>query len=127
MNFRVSPEGGTAMKRILVADDEVTICDMLEEILRPLGEVTCVHTGREVYALLTTCRDLYDVCVCDVMMPDWGGDEAVELIRGLGVSTPVIFISGHLASSLSLPSGCTLLTKPFAMHHLIDTVKKVMR
>lgn len=102
------------IKRALVADDENAVCGLIHTILADMGFLaSVVHTGREAFNLMTTCRTLYDVAIVDVVMPEWDGAETVEMIRGLSVTTPIILISGHVFDS-GIAHGVPFLSKPFS-------------
>lgn len=110
--------------RILVADDESLMRHSISEVLGTEYEVTCVATGREVYSLLTGCRELFDAALLDIRMPEWGGDEAWEMCHALGCEIPVAFMSG---ARLEAPKGKLLLIKPFRREELLDLVALLVK
>jgi two-component system, OmpR family, KDP operon response regulator KdpE len=79
------------MKRVLVIDDEAPIRRLLEIALAGLGwEVLCAATGTE--GLEAARADKPDVALLDLNLPDMGGLELLERLRGWS-SLPVIVIS----------------------------------
>jgi signal transduction histidine kinase/CheY-like chemotaxis protein len=59
-------------KRVLIVDDEPSICSMMRRILGKLHEVAVVHSGREALAVLEG-DDGFDRVFCDLMMADMTG------------------------------------------------------
>lgn len=118
-------------KRVLVVDDEESVCEGIELALSPAGfEVTKVLTGEEAVKLLE--REDFDVVLMDLIMPGMDGTEACERIKAIKPRTRVVAISGS-------PSGQRLdrflraggielyLYKPFGKQELIEGVEKALR
>lgn len=68
------------MKRILVVDDDVRLCDVLAEFLTRDGyEVAIAHDGR---AALDRLREGgIDLVIADINMPELGGASLVTMLR----------------------------------------------
>lgn len=80
------------MTKILLADDERSLCDALEIILEDAGYEVCVaHDGRE--AVEVFAREQPDLAILDVMMPRLDGFEVVEKIREMRPAMPVLILS----------------------------------
>ena len=63
-------------KRILIVDDDVTTCKILEHVFRSKGyRVKSVHTGRD--AILVNRVESFDVALMDIKLPD---REGIELL-----------------------------------------------
>ncbi|HNT37419.1 MAG TPA: response regulator, partial [bacterium] len=83
-------------QRILVIDDEAIICLSCERILASDGhKVDFRNDARE--GLETAIKGNYDIILLDLMMPDLGGLELLDLLRQAGVTSEVIIITGHAA------------------------------
>ncbi|MCX5790280.1 MAG: response regulator [Elusimicrobia bacterium] len=68
------------MARILVIDDEASICDLLKEILAGHGhQVETAADGREAVQLVR--KNPYDLLILDRNMPHMTGLEAARMIR----------------------------------------------
>jgi CheY-like chemotaxis protein len=106
---------------VLLADDDETICKLIRDMI-PDAMVSEVRNGKEVYALLTYCRDLYDLAIIDIHMPEWHGDEAVEMARALGVDTPILFITGDVMKR----GLADTLTKPFCIFELQSKIEELL-
>ena len=71
---------GGLSNRILVIDDEVLICRMLNRLLKVGYEVVTATTGSEAKNYLEERPD-FGVILCDLMMPEISGMELFEWIE----------------------------------------------
>lgn len=116
--------------RVLVADDEPNIVELLATSLKFAGfEVSTANDGREAYeqALIGD----FDILILDVMMPQFDGFEVISKLRGIGIDTPVIFLTardslGDKVRGLTLGAD-DYLTKPFSLEELVARVRTVLR
>jgi CheY-like chemotaxis protein len=68
------------VKRILVADDDAGLCELLREFLFRDGySVTVVHDGRR--ALEELRKNSIDLLIIDINMPELGGASLVHMLR----------------------------------------------
>jgi nitrogen-specific signal transduction histidine kinase/CheY-like chemotaxis protein len=115
--------------RVLVIDDEVSICSVIRRSLSA-HDVTVRHSAVEALALLRT--EAYDVVLCDLMMPVMTGIELFEtLSRELPWVCPrVIFLTGGAftpAAKEFLDKNPNLkLEKPFSMKELKSAVQAML-
>src|SRR5437016_12398881 len=82
------------MSKVLVVDDSLSVRKVVERALAGRQiEVVCAASGSEAIERLE--RDVPDVVVCDVVMPDRDGYEICEFIkRPPSLShTPVLLLS----------------------------------
>lgn len=116
--------------KIYLVDDDDTLRDGLQEILRRAGhEVRATANGIKTEQLL---RDWpVDVVVCDLLMPD---SEGFEVLRAVQRSTPdakfimISGASGELSQFLELApmlGADAVLQKPFAPDDLLETIDKL--
>jgi DNA-binding response OmpR family regulator len=80
----------TADATVLVVDDEAEVADVYALRLRDQYETETAYGGR---AALERLDEDVDVVLLDRRMPDIGGDEVLEEIRGRDISTRVIMIT----------------------------------
>jgi DNA-binding response OmpR family regulator len=118
------------MKRILIAEDQTDIRDLLALNLRAAGyEVVEVADG--LAALATETARPNDLLVLDLMMPGMDGLEVCKALRGRGSSTPILMLtakSTELDRVLGLELGADdYLTKPFSLAELLARVKALLR
>ncbi len=113
------------MARIVVAEDERDILDLIVFILQTAGhEVIPVNNGRD--AVETVKREKPDLVLLDVRMPYMDGYEACKHIKEdpETASIPVVFLSargqeGEIRTGLELGAEKYIL-KPFSPMQLLD-------
>jgi PAS domain S-box-containing protein len=96
---RPTPPRSDSIPRLLVVDDETALAMALKKVLESDHQVTAVTTGRAALDLLLE-NGLFDVVLCDVLMPGLSG---IDLYREVERRRPelmrqIIFMSG--ASSM---------------------------
>ena len=110
------------MKRILVAEDQTDIRNLLVLNLKSAGyEVTQVADGLAALASETTRAN--HLLILDLMMPGMDGLELCKTLRARGCSTPILMLtakSTELDRVLGLELGADdYLTKPFSLAELL--------
>jgi len=109
----------TPRARILIADDEAHVREVLRHFLTREGYlVSAVEDGRGVLDTVSTFQP--DVIVVDMVMPGLTGADVLTALRRACVTVPMILIS---ASDIVVREGFfAVLTKPFNLRALADTV-----
>jgi DNA-binding response OmpR family regulator len=115
-------------KKILVIDDELAICYLLERQLRRAGFTVCaIPDGSEGLAVLSTF--VPDLVILDIMMPDMDGFEVCRRIRKhlQAADTPIMFLSGSTTKEhkrLAFELGADdFLVKPFRKEELLAHIE----
>lgn len=115
-------------KRVLVAEDEADILDMLCAVLESEGaQVATAHDGGEALALLRSGFQP-DAVVTDLMMPGTTGvDLAIELrAQPETIDLPIVAISASpYMLQLVDDDVDARLEKPFSLTDLLDTLEKL--
>ena len=116
--------------RILVAEDEQTILDLLSASLRHAGfEVIEALDGDEALRLARTERP--DVLLLDVMMPGHDGFEVVRTLRSEGINAPVLFVTARDATQDKVrglsDGGDDYVTKPFSLDEVHARIRALLR
>lgn len=119
------------MARIVVADDDVDIRELVEFKLSTMGhEIVAVGDGA---AALEACRKQRpDLAILDVMMPGMSGLEAMKAIREEPAlaGLPVILLTARAQESdveNGLGSGADdYITKPFSPRELAARVEALV-
>jgi two-component system OmpR family response regulator len=115
--------------RILVADDEPYITDVVTAALRFEGFASEeASTGSE--ALEKAREGMCDLIVLDVMLPDIDGFEVCRRLRDENVLTPVLFLTardGTADKLAGLVHGDDYVTKPFSIDELVARIRAVLR
>lgn len=125
-----NPATTPATARVLVAEDQADIRDLLVLNLRSAGyEVTAVADG--VAALASQNEVASDLLILDLMMPGLDGLEVCKALRARGHGTPILMLtakSTELDRVLGLELGADdYLTKPFSLAELLARVKALLR
>ena len=116
------------MIQILIVDDEKPICDLIQMSLTRAGyHCMCVYDGLAAADILE--RNVFDLILLDVMLPNADGFELMEYIRPLGI--PVIFLTarGSVDDRVrGLRMGAEdYIVKPFEVIELLARVEVVLR
>ena len=86
------------MSRILIVDDEPTICETFSIALQACGhEVMTVGDGHEALKLLE--HESFDLIITDLQMPHCSGIGLLESIRKTNPDARVILMSSHVNGS----------------------------
>ncbi len=118
------------MSKILIADDDNEIRDLLEFDISHSGyEVECVKDGME--ALEKAMSNRYDLILLDVMMPKMNGFEVCRNIRNSGKKTPVLLLTAKgTIGDKTEGFGCgadDYLVKPFDIREVLLRIKALLR
>lgn len=116
--------------RILIVEDEVKITQALKFLFtKQKIDVDIANDGAE--GLILSGKDIYDVIVLDIMLPNVSGLDILKSMRKSGNKTPVIMLTAKDSVDdrvLGLDSGADdYLIKPFATKELIARVKALAR
>ncbi|MFJ7181127.1 response regulator transcription factor [Streptomyces massasporeus] len=116
--------------RVLVVDDDAAIRRSLERGLRLAGFTVELAEGG-LSALRGIKHSPPDVIVLDISMPDIGGIEVCETLRGTGNEVPVLILSAldETADRITgLQAGADdYLVKPFALQELVLRLQALLR
>ncbi|NBD95325.1 MAG: response regulator [Gammaproteobacteria bacterium] len=115
---------------VLIVDDDVELCEMLEEFLSGEGmKVTCVHDGPSGKRRATE-GERPDAVVLDVMMPGTNGFDVLRAIRQAS-DVPVIMLTARGDDTdriVGLELGADdYLPKPFNPRELAARLRAVWR
>ncbi len=127
------------MKTILVIDDDVSIGNMLEEVLQKEGYRVCrAYSGTEAVLALSKTPDTGfggkalhpvkpDLVLLDLMLPGLNGEEILPYLEGI----PVIVISAKASSEdkveMLLRGASDYVTKPFEIRELTARIAVRLR
>ncbi|MCX9156090.1 two-component system response regulator CreB [Niveibacterium sp. 24ML] len=117
------------MSRILIVDDEPTIADTLNYVLRSEGhEVARAETGLDGLAALRDAPP--DLALVDVGLPDISGFELVRRLRAFS-DLPVMFLTAR-GDEIDRVMGFELgaddyVVKPFSPREVAGRVRAILR
>jgi two-component system response regulator PilR (NtrC family) len=116
--------------RILVCDDEASLREMLQILLRREGyrvdAVDGVHAAREQLG----SADPYDVVITDLVMPDGTGMEVLDAVRARSVDTQTLMVTAFATTEQAVEAmrkgAYDYVQKPFRNHELLATLEKAL-
>src|SRR4029079_16320850 len=117
------------MGKILLCDDEDSLCRSLGRILRAAGHEVVAMDGARGYSRLKEER--FDLILTDIRMPEVSGFEILNAARSFAPGTPVVAMSGSAEipdAVRAMHAGARdFLIKPFDVRALEDAVSTVLR
>jgi DNA-binding NtrC family response regulator len=115
--------------KILIIDDEKSICNTLKEILEyEKYEVDIANDGAE--GLKKAQDSHYDLVLCDIKMPKMDGIEVLSKLQELKPEMPVVMISGHGTIETAVDAirkgAYDYISKPPDLNRLLVTVRNAL-
>jgi two-component system NtrC family sensor kinase len=118
-------------KRILVVEDEMQICQLLEDVIHAAGhDAETAANGRIALELID--RGNFDLIISDVKMPEVSGPELYAALKrkGTALEHRLIFVTGDLMNSETLrfieSTGRPWLGKPFDIAAISRTISECL-
>lgn len=119
------------MPRILVVDDEESVRQLLQTILKLEGfEVTTARDGNE--ALRATETASFDAVLLDLMMPNLNGEDTLRALRARDrtMDVPVIVITAKEGEAsvleTTIAGADAYLSKPFEPETVVSLLKRLV-
>jgi DNA-binding NtrC family response regulator len=81
--------------RILVVDDETPVREMLQRGLTQMGGFSVEVAQNGLEAVERIEKDLFDLVLTDLMMPEMNGMELLKMIKGTRPEVPVIMMTAY--------------------------------
>jgi CheY-like chemotaxis protein len=113
-------------KTILVVENELRSRQLIAHLLREEGyEVDEADDGISALEILE--KKIFDLMICDVVMPRLNAFDVLDYIKSRSLSTSIILITGHpyLLAEKGL-GGLPCFMKPFNMYDLLHKVKEML-
>ena len=120
------------MANVLIVDDSKVIRDMVTACLRPNPALAITQASSGLEAIEQLSLRSFDVVVLDLNMPDIGGVEVLEFVRGQDKlrSLPIIIVTtrgDESSRAQALAAGATrYLTKPFTPEAILGEVNSLL-
>jgi FixJ family two-component response regulator len=114
--------------RVLVVDDDGSVCRALERLLRSFGFE--VQSFGSAAALIAAGVPADTHClVSDVRMPEIGGVELRDHLRASGRRVPMVFVTAHGAADVLVAAaeGSPVLEKPVGAEQLLAAIDAARR
>lgn len=118
------------MKRIMVVDDEITICRSIEGILVDEGyDVVICTSGEEA---IQKVQFVYpDLVLLDIWLKGVDGIEVLKHLKGKYLELPIIIMSGHgtieTAVKATKLGAYEFIEKPISLEKLIISVENALK
>jgi CheY-like chemotaxis protein len=115
--------------RILVADDETDIRNILRRLLLSEGFCVC-EAGNGIEALAAAEHCDIDLALLDITMPRMTGTEAVRELRAKPryAHTPIMLMTGHAPAGIASQLGDIMLfPKPLDLGQVLSAIQQAVR
>ncbi len=127
----VTQEIVTGSETILLVDDEAMIIDIGGEMLRELGyTVITAKSGSEAVQTYRDQKDLIDMVILDMIMPEMGGGETYDRLKTMDPDIKVLLASGYSINGQAkdiLGRGCDgFIQKPFNLGTLSQKLREIL-
>jgi DNA-binding NtrC family response regulator len=115
--------------KILVCDDDETLCYLLKEQLLEEGfSVDTVYDGK--YAIEAIKRSNYDVLLLDLNMKEVSGEEVLKFVKDYNANVQVVILSaqGEMRKAIDcIKAGAyDFITKPYNFDELLITINRAI-
>lgn len=116
-------------QKILIIDDDVDICILLDRFLRKNGyEVTAAHKGNSAIELIQ--KEKFDLIMCDFRLGDLDGVQILTEIKRIHPETAFIMITGYsdikVAVKVIKLGAYDYVTKPLLPEEILLTIRKAL-
>jgi DNA-binding NtrC family response regulator len=114
-------------EKVLIVDDDKAFLQILSERMKNRGmEVSTAESAAAALQLLE--KESYDAVLLDLMMPEMGGIEALQVMRKKQPEIQVIFVTGHPSVSKGVEAmklgAMDFIPKPVDMNELTEKIKQ---
>ena len=114
---------------ILIADDELSMRELLEYMLIKEGyRVSCAENGRNAISMIETTP--FDLLICDIRLGDISGLEVLKAAKKNNPQTVVIMISAYTTTETAVESmnegAFDFVPKPFNNQELRQTIANAL-
>jgi two-component system chemotaxis response regulator CheY len=120
------------LPEILVVDDSKVMRDMIIACLRAEPGLSFMHAASGLEAIEKLSLKSFDLVVLDLNMPDIGGIEVVEFIRGQDQlkALPIVIVTTRgddSSQARSLEAGADrFMVKPFSPQSILGVVRELL-
>jgi DNA-binding NtrC family response regulator len=116
-------------EKILIVDDESTICDSVKKILSRKGYAV-ENTLNANDAIEKMKKEKFDIVITDLMMPQVSGMELLELVKKYYPEIDVLIITGYATLESAVQAtklgALDYIQKPFTPNELVERVQKAI-
>lgn len=120
------------LAELLIVDDSKVMREMIVACLRSEPRLAFTHAASGLEAIERLSLKPFDLVVLDLNMPDIGGYEVLEFIRGQDKikHVPILVVTSRtddVSRARALESGASrFMTKPFTPEGLLEEVRLLL-
>jgi FixJ family two-component response regulator len=122
-------EGSSGEPVVLVVDDDKSMLEALERLLRSVGLKVRVF-GSAAELMSSALPDVASCLVLDVRLPEVSGLDFQANLAAAGIRIPIIFMTGHGDIPMTVQAmkagAVDFLTKPFRPQEMLDAVSRAI-
>ena len=117
-------------KKILLAEDDNNLGILLKSYLiaKKFDATLCINCN---YALESFQKDVFNICIIDIMMPEMDGLTLAKKLRTIDPEIPIIFLTAKNQKEDIIEGFITgaddYITKPFSMEELLYRIEAILR
>jgi signal transduction histidine kinase len=116
---------------VLLVDDEDMIIEIGKEMLEKMDyKVFATRNGAEAVKIFKENKDIIDLVILDMIMPDMGGGETYDRMKEINPDVKVLLSSGYSVNGEAtsiLERGCSgFIQKPFSMKDLLSKIRVIL-
>src|SRR5580704_4189557 len=120
----------TLMKRILIIDDDMDMCNLLGRFLQKKGyETDASHSGNKGIAKFKESK--FDIVLCDFRLGDKEGREVLKEIKQIDPCAVVIIITGYsdikTAVDVIKSGAFDYITKPLIPEEVLNVIGRALQ
>jgi len=114
-------------EKVLIVDDDKDFLAIMAERMQNRGmEVATVESAAEAICMLED--ESFDAVLLDLMMPEMGGIEALQIMKRKQPEVQVIFLTGHPSVSKGVEAmklgAMDFIPKPVDLRELTEKIKQ---
>jgi DNA-binding NtrC family response regulator len=114
-------------EKVLIVDDDKAFLAILSERMQNRGmQVSTAESAAAALQMLE--NESFDAVLLDLMMPEMGGIEALQVMRKKQPEIQVIFVTGHPSVSKGVEAmklgAMDFIPKPVDMNELTEKIKE---
>ena len=128
---KVRKEAPRGKERILLVDDENTVLDIGQDLLRQHGyETLLANGGEKAIEIYRKEKDRIDLVILDLIMPGMGGQKSFQELVKINPKIKVIISTGASSEEQVLeafsPHPVGFVSKPYQLNDMLAKVREVL-
>ena len=128
---KVQKEAPRGKERVLLVDDEKTVLDIGQDLLRQYGYETILADGGEkAIEIYRREKDRIDLVILDLIMPGMGGQKCFQELLRINPEIKVIISTGASAEEqvreAFKPHPVGFVSKPYQLKDMLSKVREVL-